>query len=109
MTLGMHAQYDDFRNYQNKLRLGEAYKSIMQNPEQAKKNPFFQWPGEAWTKKASAQSLAQGFPLANGVVEVRCVDLHHCLDLCTQAHVAAKRSNSVARCLGCIRCERIML
>jgi hypothetical protein len=82
MTLGMPSQYDDYRNYQNQLRLSAAYKAIAKNPEAAKKNPFFQWPGEAWTKKSTAQSLAQGFPLANGAVEVRCVR-YPCVNLST--------------------------
>jgi hypothetical protein len=103
MTLGVRSQYDDYRNYQNQLRLGAAYKQIAKNPEAAKKNPFFQWPGESWTKKASSQSLAQGFPLANGVVEVRCVRFFTLDSTC--AHTASFRCNG----LKMIRRECVLL
>jgi len=64
--------YDTYRNYQNELRLREAYDKIHQDPSSAGR--FFQPPGEAWhsfpaDSDSRPQSLQQRFDLAHGVVE----------------------------------------
>ncbi|EKX31298.1 hypothetical protein GUITHDRAFT_149395 [Guillardia theta CCMP2712] len=48
--------YDDYRNYQNKLRIDEAFRNSMQND--GPKNSFFNSWGESWKKSRGIQSLA---------------------------------------------------